>query len=36
LYGNNSNGEKSTWFDFVMNIYELGNINWQIHKFLYN
>ena len=27
LYGNNSNGEKSTWFDFVMNIYELGNIN---------
>ena len=27
LYGNNTNGEKSTWFDFVMNIYELGNIN---------
>lgn len=27
LYGNNSNGEKSTWFDFVMNIYELGSIN---------
>lgn len=27
LYGNNANGEKSTWFDFVMNIYELGNIN---------
>lgn len=27
LYGNNSNGEKSTWFDFVMQIYELGNIN---------
>lgn len=27
LYGNNTNGEKSTWFDFVMQIYELGNIN---------
>ncbi len=27
LYGNNSSGEKSTYFDFVMNIYELGNIN---------